>query len=296
MSVKSNRRQFIKNVIASGIAVAAVPHRMTMAESLPMQTWCDQLDKTKGSRPRCVLLADGERQTVARRLADLVGDPLVEISSRDFWMPRGKPAGEGSSRDSSPAKEPRLDRDGGFVPTGVQDQLRDWWLAVKREATTPKWDLASTCQVEGKRGLLLVEAKAHTSELDDRGAGGGNVDNLRSIGTAISEANDALSGITGGDWNLSKDHHYQVANRFAWSWKLASLGIPVVLVYLGFLYADEMRKGKKRPFESQEDWANVVRTHTLGIVDEACWEKRLEVNGIPLRPLVRTIEQPLMCG
>ena len=295
MSVKLNRRQFIKNVIASSFAATAARNGFTVAESRPMQTWCDQLDKTKGSRPRCVLLVDGERQSVARRLTDLVGDPSVEVSNRDFWMPRGKPLREGNSWDTSPADEPRLDRDGGFVPSRVRDQLRDWWLAVKRGANTPNWDIASTCQVEGKRGLLLVEAKAHTGELSDGGTGSRNVRNLRSIGTAISEANDALARITGGAWDLSKDHHYQVANRFAWSWKLASLGIPVVLVYLGFLHAEEMREGEKRPFSSQEDWANVLMAHTRSVVDEACWETRLEVSGTPLRPMVRTVDQPLLC-
>ena len=125
-----------------------------------MQTWCDQLDKTRGSRPRCVLLVDGDRQAVATRLTDLVNDPLVEVSSQDIWMPRGKPLREANSWDTSPADECRLDRDRGFVPLEDRNRLRDWWLAVERGANTPNWDLASTCRVEGKRGLLLVEAKA----------------------------------------------------------------------------------------------------------------------------------------
>ena len=242
-----------------------------------------------------MLLVDGERESVATCLTELVGDPLVEVSNRDFWMPRGKPHREGNLWDTSPADEPRLDRDGGFVPPGVRDQLRDWWLAVKRGANTPNWDLASTCRVEGKHGLLLVEAKAHTGELSDGGTGATNPRNLGSIEAAIREANDALARITAGDWGLSKDHHYQVANRFAWSWKLASLGIPVVLMYLGFLHADEMREGDHRPFSNQEDWADVLKKHTHGVIDEACWETRLEVDATPLRPMVRTVAQPLLC-
>ena len=266
-----------------------------MAESRPIQTWCDQLDKPKGSRPRCVLLVDGERESVATRLSELVGDPSVEVSSHDLWMPHGKPFRKGNLWDTSPADEPRLDRDCGFVAPGVRNQLRDWWLAVKRGANTPNWDLASTCRVEGKRGLLLVEAKAHTGELLDGGTGATNARNLERIEAAIQEANDSLDRITGGDWDLSKDHHYQVANRFAWSWKLASLGTPVVLMYLGFLHADEMREGDKRPFSNQEDWADVLKKHTDGVVDEACWETRLEVDGTPLRPMVRSVTQPLLC-
>ena len=209
-------------------------------------------------------------------------------------MPRGKPLRRGNLWDTSPADEPRLDRDSGFLSPGDRARLRDWWLAVKRGANTPNWDLASTCRVEGKRGLLLVEAKAHTGELSDGGTGAKNECNLRSIGAAIGGANDALASITGGDWDLSRDHHYQVANRFAWSWKLASLRIPVVLVYLGFLHADEMREGDHRPFSDQDDWTDVVKTHTHGVVDEACWETRLEVDGTPLRPMVRTVAQPLL--
>jgi hypothetical protein len=59
------------------------------------------------------------------------------------------------------------------------------------------------------------------------------------IGSAIRQANTNLNLISPG-WNLSGDLHYQLSNRFAWSWKLASLGIPVVLVYLGFLNANDM--------------------------------------------------------
>ena len=260
-----------------------------------MQTWCDQLDKPRGSRPRCVLLVDGDRPSVAARLTELIGNPLVEVSRHDFWMPYGKPLREGSHWDITPADEPRLDRDCGFLAPGDQAQLRDWWLAVKGGANTPNWDLASTCRVEGKRGLLLVEAKAHTRELSDAGTDAKNKCNLKSIRAAIRTANDALESITRGDWNLSKDHHYQVANRFAWSWKLASLGIPVVLMYLGFLRAEEMRAADNCLFSNHEDWVDAVRTHTRGVVDEACWETCLDVDGTPLRPIVRTVAQPLRC-
>ena len=150
--------------------------------------------------------------------------------------------------------------------------------------------------MEGKHGLLLVEAKAHTGELSDVGTGSKNARNVRSIGAAIQEANEALANITGGDWKLSKDHHYQISNRFAWSWKLASLRIPVVLVYLGFLHADEMEEGDNRPFSDQHDWVDAVKTHTHSVVDEACWEARLEVEGTSLRPMMRTVAQPLPCG
>ena len=41
-----------------------------------------------------------------------------------------------------------------------------------------------------------------------------------------------------------------MSNRFAWAWKLASSSVPVVLIYLGFLRADEMRD-KGKPFRGR---------------------------------------------
>jgi hypothetical protein len=47
-------------------------------------------------------------------------------------------------------------------------------------------------------------------------------------------------------WTLSRDSHYQLTNRFAWAWKLASMGVPVVLGYLGFQGAAEMKDRENR--------------------------------------------------
>ena len=54
------------------------------------------------------------------------------------------------------------------------------------------------------------------------------------------EADHALNGVLPG-WSLSRDSHYQLANRFAWAWKLADMGLPTILIYLGFLNAAEMK-------------------------------------------------------
>ena len=159
----------------------------------------------------------------------------------------------------------------------------------------PNWDVASTCEIEGIDGLILVEAKAHLGEMSKRGkekprtANGWK--NHERIGSAIEQANAGLAHTTGGSWGLSRDHHYQLANRFAWSWKLVFLGVPVVLVYLGFLNAEEMAP-ENVPLRSESDWAYAVKGHARGIVDDACWEKHMVVNGTPCWPLVRTIDLP----
>ncbi len=257
--------------------------------------WLQALDKKRGSRPRCVLLVDGHdgRHAVADRLTNLVGLPDMTVSSNDFWMPCGKPARDGQGRDKKPAEEARLDRDTGFVTPEVQRQLCNWWLEVVPRANTPNWDVASTCKIEGRKGLLLVEAKAHSNELSNnpkkQPSTKNGWKNHKRIGSAIKQANAGLGRATGGSWGLSRDDHYQLANRFAWSWKLALLGVPVVLVYLGFLNAQEMAMDGA-PFKSEGDWTRALKGHARGVVDDSCWEKRIEVNGTPFWPLIRTID------
>ena len=259
--------------------------------------WWHGLGKdSRGSRPRCILLVDGSRETVATRLTELVGVPDVVVTSNNFWMPRGKPVvKKDKGWDKSPATEARLDRSANFLLPKIQSDLRDWWLVVSRGANTPNWDVSSTCEVEGKPGLLLVEAKAHANELSAAGKTKPNTpngwENHKRIGSAIAEANTELMRITGGHWGLSINDHYQLANRFAWSWKLASLGVPIVLVYLGFLHANDMAKNGTL-FRSGEDWTSTLMRHAKGIVDESCWERRLDINGTPLRALIRAIDQP----
>ena len=256
--------------------------------------WMDTLGKDKrGSRPRCVLLVDGPRHLVAAGLTDLVGLANVTVSRNDFRMPRGKPVRMGAGWDKKPVAEARLDRDDRFVGPEVRRDLRDWWLSVVPRANTPNWDVASTCKIEGREGLLLVEAKAHRKELSDAGkpkpSTTNGCKNHERIGSAIEQANAGLGSVTRRTWGLSRDDHYQLANRFAWSWKLAQLGVPVVLLYLGFLNADDMTPHDAL-FRSKDDWARALRDHARGVVDDSCWGNRLDVDGTPFRPLIRAIQ------
>jgi len=45
--------------------------------------------------------------------------------------------------------------------------LDNWW--VSEQYTGPTWDLLSECTINGEAGFLLVEAKAHESELQLQG-------------------------------------------------------------------------------------------------------------------------------
>lgn len=235
----------------------------------------------RGSRLRCLLLTRGPRQEVARRLSELV-QPHAEVNpARHGWMPRG-------FEDTT---EARLGRAPGFLTAEQRESVTSWWLARRRRANTPNWDIACTATIDGQEGLILVEAKAHSGELLANGKGQGNAENHAQIGAAIQQANEALNAILPG-WSLSRDSHYQLANRLAWSWKIASLGVPVILVYLGFLRAEEMRD-KGEPFANPDAWENFVKEWSRGIVPEAAWNGCLRVQGAPVWPLLRSLEVDL---
>lgn len=264
--------------------------------------WAKRLGKdNRGSRPRCVLLVDGDKEEVAARLTRMVGVDDVTITGDDIWRPRGKPTQKiDGSWDTTPAEEVELDKPNALLPFAISECLGNWWLAVQENnPRTPNWDIASTCTVRGKKGLFLVEAKAHWNELVrssegkrlGKSASAGTLKNHEKIGEAIGEAAVGLRSATGGSWNIARDSHYQLSNRFAWSWKLASLGVPVVLVYLGFLYATDIAKGGNL-FHSDEHWERVVKGHCEGVVDSGCWGQWLDVGGVPMLPLIRALNQP----
>jgi len=112
------------------------------------------------------------------------------------------------------------------------------------------------------------------------------------IGVAIEGARDGLTNSTMLKWRIARDSHYQMSNRFAWSWKLVALGIPVVLVYLGFLKADEMID-RGQPFASYEDWEQLVKAYSRPLFPPEVWGRNWIVNGQPFIPLIGSIEQPL---
>lgn len=227
----------------------------------------------KGSRFRCLLLTHQSQPTVLTFLNSLV-QPFARVDGTDRFLPEGFLVPD----------EARLGETAGFLSDRQRIIVTDWWLAVPEKANTPNWDVVSTCTVEGHRALLLVEAKAHAGELkpDDR-CGATNEDNHRKIKDAIAEASQKL----GGGWHLSADSHYQLGNRFAWAWKVASLGIPVVLVYLGFLNAQEMSNG----FSNHEAWERCLLAYAQGTVPRDVWNStRILVEGTPMIPLIRSAD------
>jgi hypothetical protein len=187
--------------------------------------------------------------------------------------------------------EVKLGEAPGFLNDDQRESVTAWWLEIRARANTPNWDLVANCAIDDKPGLLLVEAKAHSNELKTGGKtnnGRTNQENHRRIAEAIDEANNGLQAARPGSWALSRDSHYQLSNRFAWAWKIATLRIPVVLLYLGFLDADEV-EDCGQPFRDAAGWDSCVRSHARGIVPDDVWERRIEIGEVSFVPLIRSI-------
>ena len=252
-----------------------------------------KVNQRRGSKPRCHLLTHGRPEQVAERLTALI-TPWGSVAPTDRWIPAG----------FDRLAEAQLHTATDLLDPAVCDTLCRWWLPEDRlDARTPNWDIAATCTIKGLPGLLLVEAKAHDKELLNEAAGrkretkekGDQAARAAShvtIGTAIDEARAGLRSATGLPWHISRDSHYQPSNRCAWSWKLADVGVAVVLVYLGFLNASEMAKDGV-PFANAGEWESLVKGHCASLFAASVWNREWVVNGVPFVPLIRAIEQPL---
>jgi hypothetical protein len=236
----------------------------------------------RGSRARCILLTNGSDEIVARRLSELAAPFAIIDPKRHHWMPRG----------FAEPKEAKLGNALQFLSDEHREVMTGWWLAVREHANTPNWDIASTATIDGAEGLVLVEAKAHAAEIKiDGKAGEGRAENHARIDAACREASAALNCILPG-WSLSVESHYQLCNRFAWAWRIASLGVPVVLVYLGFLRAEEMHD-QGLPLADAKSWDRAVRDHCGGIVPAKVWDQAISIDGTPLHAMIRSMELPL---
>jgi hypothetical protein len=220
----------------------------------------------------------------AVELLQLVQPVDCRLSARSQWMPRGYGA---------PA-EARLDVFGprALGNAHVWPALRSWWLAHEAGANTPNWDVAVSCDVEGRPGVVLVEAKASAPELSPAGkafpagASAESAANHERIGAAIREACTALRRLSAST-AISRDSHYQLSNRLAFAWKLAALGIPTVLVYLGFC-GDSGMVDAGAPFQSDADWRVRFGEYAASVVPRDIFDRRLDCGAAPAWLLVRS--------
>lgn len=197
-------------------------------------------------------------------LNDIVGVAGATVTSSDRWMPSGY----------GNVLEAKLDElDGTWPHAEEREALASWWLAHRKRANTPNWDFLSTAMIGNMKGLILVEAKAHATELDPKGkrfdektASQASKENNVKIGKAITDANAGLNQLRPG-FSISRGSHYQLSNRMAFGWKMATLGIPTVLVYLGF-YGDTGIHNSARPLMSEQDWRQAMKDYAKGLLPD----------------------------
>lgn len=208
------------------------------------------------------------------RINSLIGKVGGSISSEDHIRP--------SAGDNFREWElPSFLKDAPRPPINAS-HFYGWW-----PNGGPKWDIICTCRIDGRPGLLLVEAKAHTAELVTLDRSDANVESLAWIVRSLDAASEELQSAWPGT-SLSAEHHYQLSNRVAWAWKAANAGVPVILLYLGFTGDNDVRPGCG--FLNHEHWLREVQKYAAGVIPPVAVEAPVKVaNGGSLRLLVWTL-------
>lgn len=239
------------------------------------------LIREAGSRMHVLDWVEKPKEEFLASLNMLLTGTGASVCATDHWRPIGR----------HDASELRLTRaDPSMVSAALAGTLRDWWLAIPRGANDPNWDLASTASFpDGRKGLVLIEAKAHVREFEGEAKGkpAGNPENHERIRQAIGEA---AAGLRQHwlDIRISRDHWYQFSNRLAFAWKLASLGVPTVLIYLGFTSDDGMADCGD-PLRDSDQWRSLVEGHLNPIFPRACWGREVQIAGTPMRVVIRSL-------
>jgi len=237
----------------------------------------------KGSQYAVIKLL--ESRDFIGNINKLIKDTMAKISIYDNWMPKSL------HHDKEAELKDFLKYN--FNPKLASDIVK-WWLF--KDARTPNWDLISTCTINGKRGILLVEAKAHWGELDKESHGkqlklnakADSIKNHARIGEAIKEANTSIKH-TFSQIDISRDKCYQLSNRVAYSWWLANQSIPVVLLYLGFLNCHDMNDGKTKLLNDDNDWQTCFNEHAIKVGVDTITDKWVDCGASEFIVICRSI-------
>jgi len=135
--------------------------------------------------------------------------------------------------------------------------------------------------IAGKQIALTVKGQARTQASLQRSQA-----NHGRICSAITEASDALT-LLNVTKTFSAGSHYQFANRLAFVWKLASLGIPTALLYLGFVGDGGLEESLK-PFKDDREWQDAFASHSSSILPSKSADIAFAVGKTPSQILVRS--------
>lgn len=185
-----------------------------------------------------------------------------------------------------------------FLSASQKAVISEWWLVHSRGSKLPTWDLVARARDgHGQPALILVEAKAHRTELKSDGkarairksiAEQARSDaNHEKIGAAIHGASAALRNSLPGI-AISRDASYQFSNRIAFAWKLASLGVPVALIYLGFI--GDQSISPKEYIQSIDHWRTAFLEHVEPLFPWTGIEREISCGESSFWLLVRTLD------
>ena len=156
-----------------------------------------------------------------KTINEMIAGTGAYVGQSEHWMPRG---------EDEPAEFKISDRAHAswLLPDypDVAATMPDRWLGGRR-GNVPNWDLACQATFAGedgeRRGIILVEAKAHEGELGSVGKSCADPEssdsqaNHERIGIAIGQAAEAL-----GERISRESLGDQFSNRIATSWRLAT--------------------------------------------------------------------------
>jgi hypothetical protein len=244
------------------------------------------MSELKGSK-RCMLELISSANYISKMNSILEPTGAI-IGSADTFMPKGL-------HDHTEAE--LKDFLGEHFSRELGTEIRKWWLAKSTPNTrTPNWDLVSTCTINNQKGVLLVEAKAHHNELKyerkgkqlRKDASQNSLANHTKIGLAIEEANAGINKVIRGV-SISRDKCYQLSNRIAHAWWLAKHDIPVVIIYLGFLNAEDMNYGGREIFRTDDDWETCFKNHANHVGVDNVMDKWVECGKSQFKLICRSI-------
>lgn len=182
--------------------------------------------KLYGSRYWLYRLIDNDDDKISSELDQIPGVKVIRGS--------GVPS-KGSQSEKSLEK---FLTDAGLITK--EHEFYNWW--VQYPGKKPTWDYICRAEIDGKSGLILLEAKAHKGETTKTGKARPVRGKVKDVEQANVNYDQIERNIIDEFRRLGKSYHtegngyYQIANRIAYASKIHSiLGVPVLLVFFGFI-------------------------------------------------------------
>jgi hypothetical protein len=89
--------------------------------------------------------------------------------------------------------------------------------------------------------------------------------------------------------SLSRDYCYQFANRIAFAWKIASMGVPVAMIYLGFIGDAGIISGIDDFFNDTSEWRKSFAEHTARCFPSSMYDREINCGAASFWLLVRDL-------